>query len=186
MLTLPQALSSGAASRKPMTETLPEAFSLLGGIDHRLLQIVGLSLLVSLTALAIGTLIGLPLGVWLAVTDFRGHGGRIVALNALIGLSSVVVGVLVYLVLSRSGSLDNYGLLFSPSAIIIAQSVLIVPLIAAVTRQVVEDVWKEYVPELTVIGIGRPQAVRLLLADCRFLLSMATLAGLGRCPRSAR
>ena len=86
-----------------MTETLLEAFSLLGGFDHRLLQIVGLSLRVSLTALAIGALIGLPLGAWLAVAGFRGRGAMIVALNALMGLPSVVVGVLVYLLLSRSG-----------------------------------------------------------------------------------
>jgi tungstate transport system permease protein len=163
-----------------MTETLLEAFSLLGGFDHRLLQIVGLSLRVSLTALAIGALVGLPLGAWLAVADFRGRGAMIVALNALMGLPSVVVGVLVYLVLSRSGPLGGYGLLFSPPAMIVAQSVLVVPLIAAVTRQIVEDAWREYAPEFAVIGIDRPQAVRLLLADCRFSLSVATLAGLGR------
>ena len=180
MLVLPRARSPGAASRVPMTETLLEAFSLLGGFDHRLLQIVGLSLRVSLTALAIGALIGLPLGAWLAVADFRGRGAMIVALNALMGLPSVVVGVLVYLLLSRSGPLGSYGLLFSPPAMVVAQTVLVVPLIAAVTRQIVEDAWKEYAPEFSVIGIGRPQAVRLLLADCRFSLSVATLAGLGR------
>ena len=180
MLAVPPARSSGIASRKPMTETLLEAFSLLGGFDHRLLQIVGLSLRVSLTALAIGALIGLPLGAWLAVAGFRGRGAMIVALNALMGLPSVVVGVLVYLLLSRSGPLGSYGLLFSPAAMIVAQSVLVVPLIAAVTRQIVEDAWKEYAPEFSLIGIGRPQAVRLLLADCRFSLSVATLAGLGR------
>jgi len=163
-----------------MTETLREALSLLGGFDHRLLQIVGLSLRVSLTALAIGALIGLPLGAWLAVADFRGRGALIVALNALMGLPSVVVGVLVYLVLSRSGPLGAYGLLFTPAAMIVAQTVLVIPLIAAVTRQIVEDAWKEYAPEFAVIGIDRPRAVRLLLADCRFSLSVATLAGLGR------
>jgi tungstate transport system permease protein len=135
---------------------------------------------VSLTALAIGALLGLPLGAWLAVANFRGRSALIVALNALMGLPSVVVGVLVYLALSRSGPLGSYGLLFSPAAMIVAQSVLVVPLIAAVTRQIVEDAWRDYAPELTLIGISRPQAVVLLLADCRFSLSVATLAGLGR------
>jgi tungstate transport system permease protein len=88
--------------------------------------------------------------------------------------------VLVYLALSRSGPLGSYGLLFSPSAMILAQSMLVVPLIAAVSRQIVEDAWKEYAPEFSIIGIRRPQAVLLLLADCRFSLSVATLAGLGR------
>ena len=180
MLSLAQARSPGAASCKPMTETLLEAFTLLGGFDHRLLQIVGLSLRVSLTALAIGALVGLPLGAWLAVADFRGRGAMIVALNALMGLPSVVVGVLVYLVLSRGGPLGSYGLLFSPAAMIVAQTVLVVPLIAAVTRQIVEDAWRDYAPELSLIGISRRQAVALLLADCRFSLSVATLAGLGR------
>ncbi|MFZ1901567.1 MAG: ABC transporter permease [Azonexus sp.] len=163
-----------------MTQTLLEALSLLGSFDHRLLDIVALSLRVSLTALVIGALLGLPLGAWLAVADFRGRGALIISLNALMGLPSVVVGVLVYLALSRSGPLGSYGLLFSPAAMIVAQSVLVVPLIAAVTRQIVEDAWRDYAPELTLIGISRPQAVVLLLADCRFSLSVATLAGLGR------
>jgi len=163
-----------------MTQTLLEALSLLGSFDHRLLDIVALSLRVSLSALAIGALLGLPLGAWLAVANFRGRGALIVALNALMGLPSVVVGVLVYLALSRSGPLGSYGLLFSPAAMIVDQSMLVVPLIAAVTRQIVEDAWRDYAPELTLIGVSRPQAVVLLLADCRFSLSVATLAGLGR------
>ena len=163
-----------------MFSTLADAFLLLGSLDHRLLEIVGLSLRVSLSALLIGALIGLPLGAWLAVASFSGRGIFIVALNALMGLPSVVVGVLVYLALSRSGPFGSYGLLFSPSAMIVAQSLLVVPLIAAVTRQIVEDAWKDYTPEFSVIGIGRPQAVGLLLADCRFSLLVATLAGLGR------
>ena len=163
-----------------MFSTLADAFLLLGSLDHRLLEIVGLSLRVSLTALLIGALVGLPLGAWLAVASFPGRGVLIVALNALMGLPSVVVGVLVYLALSRSGPFGDFGLLFSPSAMIVAQSLLVVPLIAAVTRQIVEDAWKDYAPEFSVIGVGRPQAVGLLLADCRFSLSVATLAGLGR------
>jgi tungstate transport system permease protein len=163
-----------------MLETLAAALSLLGHFDHRLLVIVGLSLRVSLTALAIGAVLGLPLGAWLAVARFPGRGAIIVALNALMGLPSVVVGVLVYLALSRSGPFGSLGLLFSPKAMIVAQTVLVVPLIAAVSRQIVEDAWREYAPEFSVIGIGRAQAVGLLLADCRFSLSVATLAGLGR------
>jgi len=163
-----------------MTPTLLEALTLLGGFDHRLLEIVGLSLRVSLTALAIGALLGLPLGAWLAVVNFRGRGALIVALNALMGLPSVVVGVLVYLALSRSGPLGDYGLLFSPAAMVVAQSVLVVPLVAAVTRQIIEDAWRDYAPELSLIGVGRLQAVALLLADCRFSVSVALLAGLGR------
>jgi tungstate transport system permease protein len=163
-----------------MTNTLIDALALLGNLDHRLLEILSLSLRVSLSALTIGTLIGLPLGAWLAVAVFPGRGALIVILNALMGLPSVVVGVLVYLALSRSGPFGSLGLLFSPSAMIAAQTVLVVPLIAAVTRQIVEDAWTDYAPELTLIGVSRSQAVALLLADCRFSLSVATLAGLGR------
>jgi tungstate transport system permease protein len=163
-----------------MLATLSDALLLLGNFDHRLLEIVGLSLRVSLSALLIGTLLGLPLGALLAVSSFPGRGAVNVALNALMGLPSVVVGVLVYLALSRSGPFGSYGLLFSPGAMIVAQSLLVLPLIAAVSRQIVEDAWKEYAPELSLIGISRGQAVVLLLADCRFSLSVATLAGLGR------
>ena len=163
-----------------MNGTLSDALSLLGGFDHRLLEIVGLSLRVSLSALAVGTLLGLPLGAWLAVSRFPGRSLLIVVFNALMGLPSVVVGVLVYLALSRSGPFGSQGLLFSPTAMIVAQSLLVLPLIAAVSRQIVEDAWKEYAAEFAVIGLGRLQAVRLLLADCRFSLVVATLAGLGR------
>ena len=167
-------------SAAAMATTLVEAFALLASFDHRLLEIVGLSLRVSLSALVLGALLGLPLGAWLAVASFPGRGALIVAINALMGLPSVVVGVLVYLALSRSGPFGSLGLLFSPKAMIVAQTVLVVPLIAAVTRQIVEDAWKEYAPEFSLIGLSRPQSVLLLLADCRFSLTVATLAGLGR------
>jgi tungstate transport system permease protein len=163
-----------------MLATLSDAFSLLGHFDQRLLEIVGLSLRVSLTALLIGAMLGLPLGAWLAVAKFPGRGALIIGLNALMGLPSVVVGVLVYLALSRSGPFGSMGLLFSPGAMIVAQTLLVLPLIAAVSRQIVEDAWREYASEFSLFGIGRPQAVLLLLADCRFSLSVATLAGLGR------
>ena len=163
-----------------MAPTLAEAFFLLGSLDHRLLEVVGLSLRVSLSALAIGTVIGLPCGAWLAVARFPGRSVVLVAVNALMGLPSVMVGVLVYLLLSRSGPFGQFGILFSPSAMVIAQTLLVVPLIAAVSRQIVEDAWREYSPELRLIGLSRWQSTLLLLADCRFSLLVATLAGLGR------
>lgn len=163
-----------------MFPTLAEAIHLLGTLDHRLLEVVGLSLRVSLSALAVGTCLGLPLGAWLAVSRFPGRSGVIVVINALMGLPSVVVGVLVYLLLSRTGPLGQFGLLFSPPAMIFAQTILVVPLIAAVSRQIVEDAWREYAPELRLIGLSRWQSTLLLLADCRFSLTVATLAGLGR------
>ncbi len=163
-----------------MSATLLDALTLLACFDQRLLEIVGLSLRVSLSALTLGALIGLPLGAWLAVASFPGRSAVIVLLNALMGLPSVVVGVLVYLLLSRSGPLGSFGLLFSPTAMIVAQCVLVVPLIAAVSRQIVEDVWHDYAPEFHLIGLSRCQAMGLLLADCRFSLGIATLAGLGR------
>lgn len=180
MLPTPGRLLPGILTFAPMIATLLDALALLASFDHRLLDIVGLSLFVSLNALLIGTLLGLPLGAWLAIAHFPGRGALVVALNALMGLPSVVVGVLVYLLLSRSGPLGGYGLLFSPTAMIVAQSLLVMPLIAAVSRQIIEDAWKEYAPEFSVIGISRMQAVSLLLADCRFSLTVATLAGLGR------
>jgi len=143
-----------------MLATLADALSLLGDFDQRLLEIVGLSLRVSLTALLIGAVLGLPFGAWLAVTQFPGRGALVVGLNALMGLPSVVVGVLVYLALSRSGPFGSMGLLFSPAAMIVAQTLLVLPLIAAVSRQIVEDAWKDYAPEFALLGIGRPQPRR--------------------------
>ena len=163
-----------------MTGLIADAFELVAGLDHQLAAIVSLSLEVSLSASVIGTLIGMPLGAWLAVAAFPGRGSIIIALNALMGLPSVVVGVLVYLLLSRSGPFGNMGLLFSPLAMILAQSVLVTPLIAAVSRQIIEDAWKEYAQEFAVIGVNRRHSVWLLIADCRFSLSVAALAGLGR------
>ena len=164
----------------PVTATLFDAFFLLAQFDRQLLAIVGLSLQVSLSALLLGTLLGLPLGAWLAMARFPGRAAVVVALNALMGLPSVVVGVVVYLALSRSGPLGSFGLLFSPTAMVIAQTLLVIPLIAAVSRQIVEDAWADYAPEFFLFAISRPQAILLLLADCRFSLIVATLAGLGR------
>ena len=130
MLATPGGIPSGVFTFVSMTATLLDALALLVSFDHRLLDIVGLSLFVSLSALAVGTVLGMPLGALLAIASFPGRAALIVTLNALMGLPSVVVGVLVYLLLSRSGPLGSHGLLFSPSAMIIAQSMLVVPLIA--------------------------------------------------------
>ncbi|HEU0201045.1 MAG TPA: ABC transporter permease [Burkholderiaceae bacterium] len=163
-----------------MSQTLLEALTLLAQLEHRVLAIVLLSLAVSSTAVAIGTLIGLPLGALVAVGRWPGRNAAVVALNSMMGLPSVVVGVIVYLSLSRSGPLGPLGLLFTPTAMIIAQTLLTAPLIAALTRQIVEDAWRGYAVELQSMRYTRMQTVALLLYDCRFSLLVAVLAGLGR------
>jgi tungstate transport system permease protein len=163
-----------------MLPTLLDAFSLLGRLDAQVLAIVWLSLEVSLTAVLLGSLLGLPLGAWVAVARFPGRTTLTVFLNAMMGAPSVVLGVLVYLLLSRSGPLGGLGLLFSPAAMIFAQTLLVTPLIAALARQVVEDAWRDYATELTAFGYSRRRSVAVLLFDCRFTLVVAVLAGLGR------
>lgn len=163
-----------------MWSTLVDAFVLLAGLDAQVVAIVGLSLKVSLSAVALGTLLGMPLGAWVAVARFPGHAVLTIFLNGMMGMPSVVLGVIVYLLLSRSGPFGSLGLLFSPSAMIIAQTLLITPLIAALTRQVVEDVWRDYATELTAFRFTLWQSVTTLLYDCRFTLVIAVLAGLGR------
>ena len=122
--------------------------------DPALFAIVRLSLYVSLSAVALAALIGIPLGAWIALTKFPGRQGVIVLLNALMGLPPVVVGLAVYLALSRSGPLGAFGLLFTPGAMIVAQTVLVTPIIAALTRQTIEDLWIEYRDELTAMNLG--------------------------------
>jgi tungstate transport system permease protein len=148
--------------------------------DPMLFAIVVLSLYVTLSATAAGCLIALPLGATVALTRFPGRNALIVVLNGAMGLPPVVVGLLVYLALSRSGPLGPFGLLFTPRAMIIAQAVLITPIIAALTRQVVEDLWAEYRDELTAMAIGPAQRVATLLWDARFSLVTIALAGFGR------
>ena len=149
-------------------------------LDADLVEIVGLSLRVSLTAVAIAAIIGLPLGAVVALYRFPGRKSAIVLLNALMGLPPVVVGLIVYLMLSRSGPLGVLDLLFTPGAMIIAQTVLIAPIIAALTRQVVEDLWAEYEEQLRSLGAGPGRAVWTLLWDGRFTLTTVILAGFGR------
>jgi tungstate transport system permease protein len=148
--------------------------------DATLLAIVRLSLLVSFSAVLCSALIGLPLGAWIALIRFPGREAVIVALNAMMGLPPVVVGLAVYLLLSRSGPLGAWGLLFTPQAMVIAQTILVAPIIAALSRQTIEDLWTEYRDELAVMDIGPARRVATLLWDARFSLVTALLAGFGR------
>jgi tungstate transport system permease protein len=157
-----------------------EAWRLVASLDPRLGDIVGLSLRVSLSAVAIASTVGLPLGALIAVSRFPARRTTIVLLNALMGLPPVVVGLLVYLLLSRAGPLGALGLLFTPSAMVIAQAILITPIIAALTRQVVEDAWLEYREQLRSLGESRFGSVATLLWDLRFSLVTIVLAGFGR------
>jgi tungstate transport system permease protein len=148
--------------------------------DATLFLIVRLSLIVSLSATFIAALIGVPLGSLIALTRFRGRELVIVLLNALMGLPPVVVGLAVYLMLSRSGPLGSWGLLFTPLAMVVAQTVLVIPIIAALTRQTIEDLWLEYRDELDAMNVGPLSRVRTLAWDARFSLLTALLAGFGR------
>jgi tungstate transport system permease protein len=148
--------------------------------DPTLMAIVRLSLLVSLSAVVFGAVIGVPLGAGLALTRFPGREAAIVVVNALMGLPPVVVGLMVYLLLSRAGPLGSWGLLFTPGAMIVAQSILIAPIIAALTRQTVEDLWIEYRDELAAMDVGPLRRIATLIWDGRFSLVTALLAGFGR------
>ncbi len=163
-----------------MSEALTAALALLIGLDSKLVEIVLLSLRVSLSAVAISALLGLPVGAAIAVGRFPGRQTVIVLLNALMGLPPVVVGLLVYLLLSRAGPLGPLGILFTPSAMVIAQSILILPIIAALSRQAIEDAWREYEEQLRSLGAGRMNAALTLLWDTRFSLLTTILAGFGR------
>jgi tungstate transport system permease protein len=163
-----------------LSGAMAEAWRLVASLDPRLGDIVGLSLRVSLTAVAIASVVGLPLGALIAVSRFPARRTTIVLLNALMGLPPVVVGLLVYLLLSRAGPLGALGLLFTPSAMVIAQAILITPIIAALTRQVVEDAWLEYREQLRSLGESRLGSVATLLWDLRFSLVTIVLAGFGR------
>lgn len=159
---------------------LATAASLILNLDGDLVEIVLLSLRVTLGAVAISALLGLPLGAALALRRFPGRGAVVVVVNTLMGLPPVVVGLIVYLLLSRAGPLGVFGLLFTPSAMVIAQVLLIVPIIVALTRQTVEDLWHEYEEQLRSLGVKPLQAVGTLLWDGRFSLVTALLAGFGR------
>lgn len=156
------------------------ALTLILSGDPGLYRIIGLSLVVSLSAVLCAALIGIPLGALIALTRFRGRDAAIVVLNALMGLPPVVVGLAVYLALSRSGPLGSLGILFTPQAMIVAQTILVTPIIAALTRQTVEDLWLEYREELAAMDIGPAARIGTLVWDARFSLMTALLAGFGR------
>jgi tungstate transport system permease protein len=163
-----------------MSEALSAALALLIGLDSKLVEIVLLSLRVSLSAVVVAAVLGLPLGAAIAVGRFPGRQTVVVVLNALMGLPPVVVGLLVYLLLSRAGPLGALGILFTPSAMVVAQAILILPIIAALSRQAIEDAWREYEEQLRSLGAGRVNAALTLLWDTRFSLLTTILAGFGR------
>ncbi|GAA0594976.1 ABC transporter permease [Caenispirillum bisanense] len=156
------------------------ALDLLLSLDPALVEIVGRSLYVSLTAVALAAVFGLPLGAVLALARFPGRRALLVTVNALMGLPPVVAGLVLYLLLSRSGPFGVFGLLFTPTAMIIAQAVLVMPIIAALTRQTVHDLWGEYREQLHSLGATPLRAVPTLLWDGRVALFTALLAGFGR------
>ena len=175
--------SDGQARNAPLNDLGTAATTALDLVltgDPALARIVLLSLRVSLTALLAAACIGLPLGALLAVARFPGRGAILTLLNALMGLPPVVAGLLIYLLLSRSGPLGHLGLLFTPGAMIIAQAVLIAPILAALSRQVLEGLWEEYGEQLRSFGAGPLRAVPTLLWDGRFALLTVLLAGFGR------
>lgn len=159
---------------------LAEAGALLISFDADFLEIVGLSLRVSLSAVAIACLIGFPLGAAVALFRFPGRGIVSLLLNTFMGLPPVVVGLIVFLILSRSGPLGVLGLLFTPTAMIIAQAILVTPIIAALTRQIIADLWREYGDHLNSLDAGPLDRIGTLIYDARFSLATAVLAGFGR------
>ena len=159
---------------------LAEAVSLILAWDPDLIEIIGLSLRVTLTAVALACVIGLPLGALVGAFSFPGRTAVTVVLNALMGLPPVVVGLVVYLILSAAGPLGPLGLLYTPTAMVIAQTVLVTPIVAALTRQVVEDLHREYAEQFASLQVGPFDRVVAILWDARYSLLTVTLAGFGR------
>jgi len=157
-----------------------QAAELVLGFNAELMRIVALSLRVSLLAVLLAAALGLLVGATVAVARFPGRRTVIVILNALLGLPSVVVGLIVYLLLSRAGPRGAAGILFTPAAMVVAQAILVTPLIAALSRQAVEDAWAEYAEQLNSLGARPAEAALTLLWDCRFSLLTIVLAGFGR------
>ena len=163
-----------------MQETLAETFAKLWTLDQEVFAIAWLSLRVSISAVALGSVIGIPAGALVAITTFPGRNGVTAILNAFMGLPAVVVGLVVYLLLSRSGPLGALGLLFTPTAMIFAQTILVTPLIAALTRQMIEDADRELGEQLRSTRLSVGQRARTLVVDARFSLVVAVLAAFGR------
>ncbi|MFP6698739.1 MAG: ABC transporter permease [Alphaproteobacteria bacterium] len=156
------------------------AASMIWEFDAGLWEIIGLSLRVSLTATLIAALIGLPLGALIALGRFPGRRLLIVIFNALMGLPPVVVGLIVYLLLSRAGPFGVFNLLFTPTAMVIAQIILVLPIIISLSREILETLWGEYQEALRSLGAAPGQALVILLWDGRAMLITALLAGFGR------
>ena len=163
-----------------LADAFGAAFALVIAFDPDLMEIVSLSLGVTGASLLLASVVGLPFGAALALFRFPGRRPLIVVVNSLMGLPPVVVGLLVYLTLSRSGPLGGLGWLFTPKAMVIAQFVLITPIVAALTRQVIEDLWAEYEDQLRSLGASATRAIPTLLWDGRFRLFTTVLAGFGR------
>ena len=163
-----------------LVDSLQAAAGLITGGESKLAGIVILSLRVSLSAVSLAALLGLPLGALLAVGRFPGRQTLIIVINGFMGLPPVVVGLLVYLLLSRAGPLGTFGLLFTPTAMIVAQTLLITPIIAALARQIIADAWAETHEQLRSLGAAPWRAALTLLWDTRFSLFTALLAGFGR------
>ena len=163
-----------------MLTAFSDALTLLTHLDGGLLGIVLVSLQVSLTALLLGTLIGLPIGALLATEEFAGKKSIIITLNTLMGVPTVIVGVVVYLLLSRSGPLGAWGWLFTPKGMIVAQTLLTTPLIAALSRQILEDSWKVHRDSFMSLRLPVMSRYKWLIWDCRFSLTIAILAGFAR------
>ena len=159
---------------------LGEAVGLILAWDPDLIEIIGLSLRVTLTAVAVACAIGLPLGAMVGAFSFPGRTVAAVVLNALMGLPPVVVGLAVYLMLSAAGPLGPLGLLYTPTAMIIAQTIIVAPIVAALTRQVVEDLHREYAEQFSSLEVGPFDRVVALLWDARYSLLTVALAGFGR------
>jgi len=162
------------------TEAFAAAGRLIAAGDPTLIGIVLLSLRVSLSAVLLAATLGLPLGALLALARFPGRTGIVIVLNACMGFPPVIAGLVLYLLFSRAGPLGSWGLLFTPTVMIIAQCALVTPIIAALTRQVIEDLWAEYREQLKSLGASRLRAAFTLLWDARLTLGTAVLAGFGR------
>jgi tungstate transport system permease protein len=163
-----------------MLQTVADTFAKLWTLDKEVFAIAWLSLRVSISAVALGSAIGIPAGALIAITSFPGRNGLTAVLNASMGLPAVVVGLVVYLLLSRSGPLGTLGLLFTPTAMIFAQTILVTPLIAALTRQMIEDADRELGEQLRSMRLSVGQRARTLVVDARFSLVVAVLAAFGR------
>jgi tungstate transport system permease protein len=173
-------ISIRPSGTKKKRTAVTNPWDLIVAMDPKLWEIVGLSLRVSTSATFFAVLIGMPVGALVGVTRFPGRAGVIVVLNALMGLPPVVVGLAVYLLLSRAGPLGALGILFTPMAMIVAQTVLIAPIVAALSRQIIEDAWIDYEEQLRSLGAQGLDAALTLIWDTRFSLVTVALAGLGR------